>query len=142
MRSNGLDRRDLLQIGCSSFLGLTLPGLLTQRAKASNGQKHKSVILVFQTGGGSHIDSFDPKPDNSTIKGEFTPIATKIPGVQFTDRVPNLAAHTDKLAIIRSLAHGDNRHLSGTHNTLTGTPQVFRGNANEDKELSLSLIHI
>jgi len=136
MRSNGLDRRDLLQVGCSSFLGLTLPGLLAQRAQASNGQKPKSVILVFQTGGGSHIDSFDPKPDNSTIKGEFTPIATKIPGVQFTDRVPNLAAHADKFAIIRSLAHGDNRHLSGTHNTLTGTPQVFRGNANEDKELS------
>ncbi|MFP6670968.1 MAG: DUF1501 domain-containing protein, partial [Pirellulaceae bacterium] len=136
MRPNGLDRRDLLQVGCSSFLGLTLTGLLAQRAQASNGQKPKSVILVFQTGGGSHIDSFDPKPDNSTIKGEFTPIATKIPGVQFTDRVPNLAAHADKFAIIRSLAHGDNRHLSGTHNTLTGTPQVFRGDANEDKELS------
>jgi len=94
------------------------------------------VILAFQTGGGSHIDSFDPKPDNSTIKGEFRPIATRIPGVQFTDQVPNLAARADKLAIIRSLAHGDNRHLSSTHNTLTGTPQAFRGDSNENRELS------
>ena len=37
---------------------------------------------------------------------------------------------------MRSFSHPDNRHLSGTHNTLTGEPQVFRGNANEDKELS------
>lgn len=136
MHPNGIKRRDLLQVGCSSFLGLTLSGLLAQRARASNQREPKSVILVFQTGGGSHIDSFDPKPDNSTIKGEFRPIATRIPGVQFTDQVPNLAARADKLAIIRSLAHGDNRHLSSTHNTLTGSPQVFRGNSNEDRELS------
>jgi len=106
------------------------------RAASSARAPRKSVIMVFQTGGGSHIDSFDPKPDNSTIRGEFSPISTSIPGVQFTEHVSRLAARADKLAIIRSLAHGDNRHLSGTHNTLTGMPQVFRGNANEDKELS------
>ena len=136
MHTRGLNRRDLLQVGCSSFLGLTLPGLLAQRLQAKNASAAKSVILVFQTGGGSHIDSFAPKPTQPTIKGEFSPIATKIAGVQFTECVPHLAAHTDKFAVIRSLAHGDNRHLSGTHNTLTGKPQVFRGNANTDKELS------
>jgi hypothetical protein len=133
---NRLNRRHMLQIGCSSMLGLSLPRLAALRAAAPEGHPTKSVILVFQTGGGSHIDSFDPKPENSTIKGEFSPISTTIPGVQFTEHVSRLAARTDKLAIIRSLAHGDNRHLSGTHNTLTGMPQVFRGNSNEDKELS------
>ncbi len=133
---NKLDRRHALQIGCSSMLGLSLPGLVSMRAAAPTNDSPKSVILVFQTGGGSHIDSFDPKPGNSTIRGEFSPISTAIPGVQFTEHVSRLAARADKLAIIRSLAHGDNRHLSGTHNTLTGMPQVFRGNANEDKELS------
>jgi len=118
------------------MLGLSLPGLASMRAAAPARAPRKSVIMVFQTGGGSHIDSFDPKPDNSTIRGEFSPISTSIPGVQFTEHVSRLAARADKLAIIRSLAHGDNRHLSGTHNTLTGMPQVFRGNANEDKELS------
>ena len=131
-----LDRRHLLQVGCSSFLGLSLPRLAALRAASSNEQTAKSVILVFQTGGGSHIDTFDPKPDNSTIKGEFATIDTTIPGVQFTEHVSQLASRTDKLAIIRSMAHGDNRHLSGTHNTLTGMPQVFRGDSNEDKELS------
>ena len=136
MPLSGLNRRDLLQVGCSSYLGLSLSNLLAQQAQAGNGKRAKSVILVFLTGGGSHIDSFDPKPDSSTIKGEFSPIATKTPGLQFTEHVPQLAQRTDRFALIRSLAHGDNRHLSGTHNTLTGTPQVFRGNANEDKELS------
>jgi len=118
------------------MLGLSLPGLMSMRAAGPTSAPRKSVIMVFQTGGGSHIDSFDPKPGNSTIQGEFSPISTSIPGVQFTEHVGRLAARTDKLAIIRSLAHGDNRHLSGTHNTLTGMPQVFRGDANEDKELS------
>lgn len=131
-----INRRHALQIGCSSFMGLSMSQLLQLQAASPSGAKQKSVILVFLTGGGSHIDSFDPKPDNSTIRGEFAPIDTAIPGVKFTEHVSNLAARADKLAIIRSLAHRDNRHLSGTHNTLTGTPQVFRGNANEDKELS------
>jgi len=42
MRPNGINRRDLLQVGCSSFLGLTLPGLLAQRARAGNREKPKT----------------------------------------------------------------------------------------------------
>jgi len=133
---HSLDRRHLLQVGCSSFLGLSLPQLASLRASSNNERPIKSVILAFQTGGGSHIDTFDPKPDSSNVKGEFTTTDTTIPGVQFTEHVSRLAARADKLAIIRSMAHGDNRHLSGTHNTLTGMPQVFRGDSNEDKELS------
>ena len=133
---NSLDRRHVLQVGCSSFLGLSLPRLASLRASSSNVRPFKSVILVFQTGGGSHIDTFDPKPESSNVKGEFTTTDTAIPGVQFTEHVSRLAARADKLAIIRSMAHGDNRHLSGTHNTLTGMPQVFRGDSTEDKELS------
>ena len=129
-----LDRRDLLQIGCSSFLGMSLPALL----KATDGKRNgKSVILVFQTGGGSQLDTFDPKPDApDNVRGEFSTTQTKIPGVLFSEHLPKLASRTDKIAVVRSLRHSDNRHLSGTHNTLTGEPQVFRGDANEDKELS------
>ena len=79
-----LDRRDLLQIGCSSFLGMSLPGLLKATAGKRNG---KSVILVFQTGGGSQLDTFDPKPDApDNVRGEFSTIQTKIPGALFSDR--------------------------------------------------------
>jgi hypothetical protein len=130
-------RREMLQIGCSSFFGLGLSGLMQRQAVAAvPPQRAKSVVLIFLTGGGSHIDMFDPKPDVAEIKGEFSPIATAIPGVQFTDKLPGLASRADKLTIVRSMAHADNRHLSGSHNALTGTIQPFRGDSNEDKSLN------
>ncbi len=66
----------------------------------------KSVILVFLTGGLSHIDSFDMKPDAPDgIRGEFQPIATKVPGISICEHLPGLAARADQLAIVRSLSH-------------------------------------
>ena len=130
-------RRDLLQIGCSSFFGLGLTDVLQQQASAAERLRRvKSVVLVFLTGGGSHIDMFDPKPEASETRGEFGAIATVLPGVQFSDKMPEMAKRADKLAIVRSMAHGDNRHLSGSHNTLTGAVQPFRGSSNENKSLN------
>lgn len=132
-----LRRRELLQIGCSSFFGLSLSGVLEQQARAAaKQQRAKSVVLIFLTGGGSHIDMFDPKPQSPETKGEFTPIATSIPGVQFSDKMTGLASRAGQLAVVRSMAHGDNRHLSGSHNTLTGSVQPFRGTSNQDKSLN------
>ncbi|MCH8828585.1 MAG: DUF1501 domain-containing protein [Planctomycetes bacterium] len=134
-----LRRRELLQVGCSSFFGLGLTNLLHQQAQAAETKSRvKSVVLVFLPGGGSHIDMFDPKPDSSNVKGEFGVIDTAIPGVQFSDKMTGLAARADKLAVVRSMRHGDNRHLSGTHNALTGTVQPSRGNSNQAKSLSRS----
>lgn len=130
-------RRELLQVGCSSFFGLGLSGVLRGQAAADAGRRRaKSVVLVFLTGGGSHLDMFDPKPDASEIKGEYGPLATSLPGVYYTEMMPQLAARAHKMATVRSMAHGDNRHLSGTHHFLTGTVQTFRGNSNEDKSLN------
>jgi len=67
-------RRELLQVGCSSFFGLGLTSILHQQVSATAKQgRAKSVELIFLTGGGSHIDMFDPKPEASEIKGEFEP---------------------------------------------------------------------
>lgn len=130
-------RREILQVGCSSFFGLGLSGLLARQAAAApEARRAKSVVLVFLTGGGSHLDMFDPKPEASEIKGEYEPLATSLPGVYFTEMMPQMAARANKLAVVRSIAHEDNRHLSGTHHFLTGTEQTFRGNANEDKTLN------
>ncbi|MEQ9409523.1 MAG: DUF1501 domain-containing protein [Fuerstiella sp.] len=132
-------RRELLQIGASSFFGVGLSGLLAQRARAAASSKTprvQSVVLVFLTGGGSHIDMFDPKPDSAETKGEFSPIATRTPGLYFGELMSGLAARSDKLAVVRSMSHGDNRHLSGTHNILTGAEQIFRGDSNQDKSLN------
>jgi hypothetical protein len=146
----GVNRRELLQVGCSGLLGLSLPTVYGGRAAAAPGTavpgtatpgkratSGKSVILVFQSGGGSHLDTFDPKPEApDSTRGEFGVIDTTLADIKFSEHVPHLAQRTDRLAIVRSMAHSDNRHLSGTHNTLTGTVQPFRGNSNEDKELN------
>ncbi len=129
-------RRELLQVGCSSFFGLGLTSLLHQQAQAAAVKaRAKSVVLVFLPGGGSHIDTFDPKPDSASVKGEFGVIDTSIPGVLFSDKMPKLAARAGNLAIVRSMRHGDNRHLSGTHNALTGSVQPSRGSSNQAKSL-------
>ncbi|QDU82137.1 hypothetical protein Pla110_38920 [Polystyrenella longa] len=134
-----LSRREILQVGCSSFFGLGLSGVLQQQLKAATDSATppaKSVVLIYLGGGGSHLDMFDPKPLASETKGEFSPIPTAIPGFQFTDRMPHLAQHADLLTIVRSMSHKDNRHLSGTHHALTGAIQPFRGNSNQDKSLN------
>jgi hypothetical protein len=80
------------------------------------------VILVFLTGGPSHHDTFDPKPDApAEVRGEFSPVATKVPGLQFSEHVPGLAARADKFTLVRSLSHPETNHLLATHRVLTGT---------------------
>ncbi len=125
----GITRRELLQVGYSGLLGLTLPSLLTRRAVSAEvsrvggrqARKPKSVILVFLTGAPSHLDTFDMKPDAADgIRGEFKPIGTKVPGLVVCEHLPRLAARADKYAIVRSLAHRDNNHLVSTHHLLTG----------------------
>jgi hypothetical protein len=127
--SGGISRREVLQVGYSGLLGLGLPSLLASRsAAAPSGQgqgqgtrKPRSVILVFLTGAPSHIDMFDPKPDAPPeVRGEFRPIATRVPGIQICEHLPRLAARADRYAIVRSLSHRDNNHLMSTHHVLTG----------------------
>jgi Protein of unknown function (DUF1501) len=131
----GILRREFLQVGFSGLLGLSLPELLGLRARAEaasrGGTKSpalqpraKSVIIVFLTGGLSHIDTFDMKPEAPEgIRGEFKPIDTAVPGFQFCEHLPLLAARADKLAIVRSFAHAYTNHLNATHEILTGHPQ-------------------
>lgn len=111
------------------MLGLGLPGFLAARARAAtrlnaSPPRAKSVILVFLTGGLSHIDSFDMKPDAPDgIRGEFKPIASKVPGIPICEHLPMLAERLDKLAIVRTMAHHYTNHLNATHELLTGHSQ-------------------
>ena len=67
---------------------------------------------------------FDPKPDAPPeIRGEFKPIATKVPGIRICEHLPQLAARADKYALVRSLSHRENNHLMATHHVLTGHQQ-------------------
>jgi len=117
----------MLQVGYSGLLGVGLSSLLTQRAaavQAGAARTPKSMILVFLTGAPSHLDMFDPKPDAPEgIRGEFRPIATRVPGLWIGEHLPRLAARADKYAVVRSLSHRENNHLVATHHVLTGHPQ-------------------
>ncbi|MDR3639240.1 MAG: DUF1501 domain-containing protein [Isosphaeraceae bacterium] len=122
---HGIVRREFLQVGFSGFLGLGLPQLLAQRAQAAkSAPRAKSMLMVFMSGGLSHLDSFDLKPDAPEgIRGEFKPIDTKAPGVRYCEHLPELAARADKLAVVRSMSHPQTNHLNATHQLLTGHSQ-------------------
>ena len=77
--------------------------------------------MVYLSGGLSHQDTFDLKPDAPEgIRGEFKPIATKLPGVQVGELLPRTAAIMDKLAVIRSLVGQIDEHSS--FQSMTGFP--------------------
>jgi hypothetical protein len=105
-------RRWFLQTGVAGFAGLTLPALLNHRAEASPaGSDRKAVILFWLSGGPSHIDMWDPKPDApAEIRSPFTTIETRIPGVQFTEHLPLQASIADKLSVIRSVDCSASNH--------------------------------
>ncbi|HET6576546.1 MAG TPA: DUF1501 domain-containing protein [Fimbriiglobus sp.] len=115
-------RRALLKLGAVGLTGLNLPGLLrAETAGAVRKPKAKSVILLFQFGGASHIDSFDPKPGApAEVRGEFKTIATKTPGFFVTEHLPKLAARSDRYAVVRSVRHSKGAHNSGAYYSLTG----------------------
>lgn len=101
-----VSRRGLLQVGSLGALGVTLPGFLAARKAAANeGQPlvDRNCILIWTQGGTSHHDTFDPKPNApASVKGEFGVIDTAVPGVQFTEIMPNMARELNRYALLRS----------------------------------------
>ncbi len=136
-----LHRREFLQVGASSLLGLGLPALLAGRAASASRLaetgKSRSVILVLLTGGMSQLDTLDMKPDApSEIRGEFKPIATAVPGIQVCEHLPRLASRMRHWALVRSLSHKENGHLPATHRLLTGAPMPSQRGSDLDNILS------
>jgi Protein of unknown function (DUF1501) len=127
-------RRAFLQVGASGFLGLGLPAALAAREAAD---RPKSVILALLTGGMSHLDTLDMKPDApAEVRGEFKPAATSVPGVRVCEHLPQLAARMNHWAVVRSLAHRENGHLPATHRILTGAPMPLQRASDLDNVLS------
>ncbi|MHC5544396.1 DUF1501 domain-containing protein, partial [Singulisphaera rosea] len=117
---DGLSRRSFLKIGGLAMGGLGLPELL--RAEEGAGKRsHKAVIMVYLAGGLPHQDTFDLKPKAPEgIRGEFKPIATKVPGIEIGELLPMTASSMDKLAVIRSIVGLRDEHSS--FQNLTGYP--------------------
>jgi hypothetical protein len=124
-----LSRRNLLKASLAGIAGLTVPALLRTRARAADAGRplpsNKSVILLWMTGGPSHIDTWDPKPDRPLQnRGPFGVTATKLPGVFLCEHLPKQAALLDRFTLIRSV---DARHSNHEPNTVFQT-------ANRDAE--------
>jgi uncharacterized protein (DUF1501 family) len=117
----GLTRRAFLRFGAAAPLALGLPAGARASQEATGSGKARSVLLVWLGGGPSHLDLFDPKPKApAEYRGPFTTIATKTPGVRFTELVPRLAARSDQFALIRSNVNFDAGHREAGSIALTG----------------------
>lgn len=143
-RSVQLSRREVLRAGSLGLLGVTMPRLLVGQELSSpqagaatfSGSRPrpsaaalpgfgraKCCILLFMWGGPAHQDTWDLKPSAPLeIRGEFKPIASKVPDIQIGEHFPRLAQRTDRLCIIRSMTHDDVNHTTSTHFLLTGQP--------------------
>ncbi|WP_165069082.1 DUF1501 domain-containing protein [Paludisphaera rhizosphaerae] len=127
--ARGFVRREVLQVGFSGFLGMSLPQVMaatapSERSPKAAAPRAKAMILAFMSGGLSHIDSVDMKPDAPEgIRGEFQPIETSVPGIRFCEHLPLLAQRAGDLAVVRSLSHKYTNHLNATHEILTGHSQ-------------------
>lgn len=109
-----LSRRNMLKAGLAGMAGLSVPDLLRAReAGVRNGRPlgRKSVILLWMTGGPSHIDTWDPKPERPWInRGPFSPISTAMPGTIICEHLPKQSAMLDKFTIIRSVDPAHSSH--------------------------------
>lgn len=120
-----ISRRRLLQIGSLGALGLNLAQprawLRAAPADAPNLPALDSCIFIFYYGGPSHIDTWDPKPEAPReVRGEFTPIATSVPGLTVTERLPRSAEIAHHLAVVRSVRHPMRNHNSAAVEALCG----------------------
>lgn len=118
----GYSRRELLTIGSLGYLGgLSLPSLLRSKAQAAAAGrlvKDKAVVMLFLSGGPSHIEFFDPKMDApAEIRSMTGEVQTRLPGMTFAGSFPRIAARADKIAIVRSYASGQADH---TYNIAAG----------------------
>lgn len=119
------DRRSFVKAGILGATGLSLADVLRARAdpagSSASAGSINSVIILWMRGGPSHHDTWDPKPNApAEIRGEFSTIPTRIPGVRLCDLLPMSARMMDKWSIVRSLHHHDAGHSTGDQICFTG----------------------
>lgn len=126
---DGFTRRQMLRVGSLGLsASLTLPRLL--QAQESNPtarpRKATSCIFLFLEGGPPHQDMWDPKPEApAEIRGPFETIATKLPGIAFSEYCKNCATINDKFTLVRSHSHTDGGHSTGYYYVMTGHRPTF-----------------
>ncbi|MGE3821124.1 MAG: DUF1501 domain-containing protein [Isosphaeraceae bacterium] len=116
-------RRRALTLGALGLGGLTLPRLLRSTVAAEPGRvRARSAILLFLSGGPSHLDLWDLKPNApEAIRGPFRAIPTNVPGIAISDQLPRMAKLADKYAIVRSVHHPQANHPAAAYWMMVGS---------------------
>ncbi len=149
-----LSRREMLRLCSLGFGSLALSALLPNNAfgaapftssirSAHFRPRAKHVIFAYMSGGVSHLDSFDPKPELKKRHGQPMPVPVKPTmfndngnimaspwetrprgqsGIEMTGLFPHLADLADDLAVIRSMTTKVNEHAQGNYSVHTGFP--------------------
>ncbi len=136
-----LPRRSFLQVGAIGMLGIGLGDLLRLEAESitsrnAGGRRAKSVVFIFQSGGPSQHETFDPKPDApEMVRGDYGVIRTRTPGEWFCEHLPRLAARSDRFSIVRTMRHVAGREFRNEHSSCmyllhTGTTSLPPGDTN------------
>lgn len=113
-----VSRRDLLRVAAVGAAGSLLPAAAPA---APAGGTARSVIVLWMAGGVTHLDSLDPKPDApSEIRGSLGSIATRLPGVRFSETLPRLAEQAHRLAVLRSFVPATDDHFLAQAFALSG----------------------
>jgi uncharacterized protein (DUF1501 family) len=128
---DGLTRRDFLQAGTLGAIGLSLPQLMQlEAAGAVPKDDDRAVIMIFNLGAPSQVDTFDPKPEApEEIRGPFKPISTASPDIQVTEILPRHAKLADRFSLVRSCFHT----AAAVHDTghqMMQTGRLFTGGVN------------
>ncbi len=129
---DGVSRRDFIQVGSLGAVGLSLPQLVEAQEAGAIKDEHddKNVIMIFNLGAPSQIDTFDPKPDAAAeIRGPFSPIQTASPEMLLTEILPRHAKIADKFSVVRSVYHT----AAAVHDTghqMLQTGRLFTGGIN------------
>ena len=116
---DNFSRRETLQVGALSLLGLNLASLSTLKSLQAQERSHvvgsetpyRSCIFIFLFGGPSQLDLWDMKPNApAEIRGDFKPVATKVPGMELCEHLPLMTQEADKFCLLRSMTHKMNVH--------------------------------
>ena len=125
---DGMNRRNFLKVGALGALGttsmLSLPDLLAARAAASEqGQptRDMSVVWLWLGGGATHVETFDPKMSApEEFRSTVGAVQTNVAGIEIGGLFTRMAQVADKMAFVRSFAHGSGSHGAGTYWVNTG----------------------
>ena len=123
MRNHQLSRRQMLSALGIGFGASTCSTWFPALAEsiATDPRRTRHCILLWMNGGPSQTDTFDMKPGHAN-GGEFKEVATKVPGLRFSEHLPQLANYASQLAVVRSIHTKEGDHARGTHLVRTGHP--------------------